>query len=389
MVSIPATEISPAPAADPKARPRVVLTNVTKRFVRRDGTSVAALHDVSLDVAAGEFVVLLGPSGCGKTTLLRCVAGLERPDAGEIILKNRTVFSAERGTYLPPEERDISMMFQTYALWPHMTVRKNIAYPLRARKVNAEETNARVERIMSVMEIKHLADEYPAQLSGGQQQRVGLARSLVTDPDVVVFDEPLSNLDARVRKRLRVEVAQMQRDYGFSAIYVTHDQEEAMHIADRIVMMQDGGLVRVGDSRSIYERPQSRYVAGFIGSFNEFKGTAVETYSEGSTTYVLVDTSIGIVRATLGAGADPASGDEVWAGIRPEGLRLLPASDATGPRGTQWPAQVVRATFLGTHMEYLVRVGETVMEAWSGDTAALPEGSNVTLSGLDFVVLTR
>jgi iron(III) transport system ATP-binding protein len=388
-MAFPATDIDHAPVADPGARPRVVLRDVTKRFVRRDGTSVSALHDVSLEVRPGEFVVLLGPSGCGKTTLLRCVAGLERPDAGEIILKGKTVFSADRGTYLPPEERDISMMFQTYALWPHMTVRKNIAYPLRARKVRPDETNARVDRIMSTMEIGHLANEYPAQLSGGQQQRVGLARSLVTDPDVVVFDEPLSNLDARVRKRLRVEVAQMQRDYGFSAIYVTHDQEEAMHIADRIVMMQDGGLVRVGDSRSIYERPQTRYVAGFIGSFNELKGSVVETYNEGTRTYVLADTPIGIVRATLDAASSYQQGEDVWLGVRPEGFQLLATSDVSGPRGTQWPAHIVRATFLGTHMEYLVRVGDTVVEAWSGDTVALPEESEIVLSATAFVVLAR
>jgi iron(III) transport system ATP-binding protein len=359
---------------------RVVIREVSKQFVRQGGARVNAVDNVSLDVKAGEFVVLLGPSGCGKSTLLRCVAGLERPDQGEIRIHGRQMFSAKDGLMLPPEERDISMMFQSYALWPHMSVRKNIAYPLETRRVAKDDVRTRVDAIMAKMAIPELADEYPGHLSGGQQQRVALARSLVTDPEVILFDEPLSNLDAKIRKHLRVEISRMQREFGFSAIYVTHDQEEAMHIADRVVIMRQGRLVRVGESRNIYEKPESRYVAGMLGWVNEFKGNIAALNSGTSGPTALVDSGIGRVIADARGQSDLAPGNPVWVGMRPQAIAISRSKPQDGEGRNQWKGTVVRSTFLGAHMDHLVRVADAIVEVWSTGSEAYPEGEDVWLS---------
>jgi multiple sugar transport system ATP-binding protein len=233
----------------------VHLRGVTKRFGR-----VVAVDHVDLDVENGEFIVLLGPSGCGKTTTLRLVAGLEKPDEGRILFGGRDV------TRLPPRKRNVSMVFQSYAVWPHMRVYDNIAFPLRIRHVPEEEIRRRVRWAAELLQIEDLLDRYPAQLSGGQRQRVAVARAIVVEPDVLLMDEPLSNLDALLRVRMRSELKKLQRRVGVTTIYVTHDQVEAMTMGDRIAVMNHGRIEQVGTPDEVYEHPRNMFVAGFIGS---------------------------------------------------------------------------------------------------------------------------
>lgn len=244
----------------------VRLRDLTKRYRRADGEITAAVDGVALDVAPGEFLVLLGPSGCGKTTLLRSIAGLERPDGGTVEIDGRPVFGP--GVNVPPERRGISMVFQSYALWPHLTVHDNVAYPLqnrRGERLTKAGIASRVRDSLALVGIDHLAGQYPGELSGGQQQRIALARAFIAGDGLVLFDEPLSNIDAKVRERLRADLLAMQRRLGFAAVYVTHDQTEAMELASRVAVMRDGRIEQLGTPHDIYVRPTSRYVANFVG----------------------------------------------------------------------------------------------------------------------------
>lgn len=329
-------------------RSRIQITGLRKDFRRVDGETVTAIDGVDLSVRPSELVVLLGPSGCGKTTLLRCVAGLETPDGGTITLGSRTVYSDAGSIMVPPEHRDAGMMFQSYALWPHMTVADIVGYPLRVRRVDRAQARQRVDDLLAMMNIQHLTNENPGRLSGGQQQRVALARSLATSPDVVLFDEPLSNVDAKVRKKLRIELLAMKEEFGFSGIYVTHDQEEAMHIGDRIAVLRDGRIEQIGSPAELYHSPASLYVAGFLGELNEVPG--VTTQVDGQR--VAVETSIGTVWARndhgLGVGA------EAIAVFRPEDANIAAPG---GPDAVNaWDADCLSRSFLGTHTELLVRV---------------------------------
>jgi iron(III) transport system ATP-binding protein len=311
-----------------------------------------ALDDIQLDVGEGEFVVLLGPSGCGKTTLLRCIAGLETADTGEILLQGETVFSSTVGTYRPPERRGLSMVFQSYALWPHMTVAGNVGYPLENRKVPRAEIARRVAEVLRVVGLDTRGGAYPGQLSGGQQQRVALARAIVTDAGLVLFDEPLSNLDAKVRENLRGELLTLQRQIGFAAVYVTHDQVEAMALADRVVVMDRGRIAQVGTPRAIYDRPATRYVAGFVGSQNELAGEVVERRADG----LVVETAMGRMLAS----ANPegmAPGRPVHLLFRPEHAEF--ADPAVADTVNLFPVRLERTQFLGTHAEHTVLAGTT------------------------------
>ncbi len=245
---------------------RVTVEGLHKRF---DGKPPAlAVDSLDLEIGEGEFLALLGPSGCGKTTTLRCVAGLERPDGGRITIGDTPVFDAGRRVNVPPDRRRIGMVFQSYALWPHMTVRRNIAYPLKATRQKDALRGGRVEEVARMVECEELLDRLPAQLSGGQQQRVALARALVANPKLILFDEPLSNLDARLRDQMRTELHRIHRSRPFTAIYVTHDQAEALALGQRIAIMRAGGLEQLGTPEEIFERPASEYVAAFIGMSN-------------------------------------------------------------------------------------------------------------------------
>jgi iron(III) transport system ATP-binding protein len=247
----------------------LAIENVSKHFGDRN-TTEAALCEVSLDVRKGELVVLLGPSGSGKTTLLRCVAGLLEPTAGKISLSGKVVADPSRRLHVPPNKRQLGMVFQNFALWAHMTVRQNVEYPLRAQHKKDLIKSGRVDRILDLVQCSHLAKRLPATLSGGQQQRVSLARALVAQPALLLFDEPLSNLDAMLRLELRRQLREIHRRTGFTGIYVTHDQQEALGLADRIAMMEAGRLVQVGRPEELYESPATEFVAEFMGMSNHF-----------------------------------------------------------------------------------------------------------------------
>jgi iron(III) transport system ATP-binding protein len=341
-----------------------------KAFRREDGTRARAIDGVSLDIQPGEFVVLLGPSGCGKTTLLRTIAGLEQPDAGTIDIRGETVFSSERGLDVPPERRRLSMIFQSYALWPHMTAFQNVAYPLQSRRLKKKEVAERVSGVFELVGIPELQRQYPGQLSGGQQQRVALARALVGGSDLVLLDEPLSNVDAKVREQLRFELLSMQRELAFAAIYVTHDQAEAMELAHRVAVMRQGQIAQIGAPREIYLEPQSRYVADFVGSANELRGT-VRSVADG---LAVVETELGEVRGVAVDGLAP--GAEAVAVARPERTRLA-RDEPDSPN--RWRAEVRAAAFLGASLEHVVRVGEHTFRLWSVDTNLLEPGTEAWL----------
>src|SRR5436190_5516488 len=244
----------------------VSIRGLTKRF--GGATPTTAIDNLDLEIDEGEFLVLLGPSGCGKTTTLRCIAGLETAEEGTVSFGDRIVFDGRGGTNVPPNKRNIGMVFQSYALWPHMTVRKNIGYPLRTRKIKGQQANEWIEDVARLVDTANLLDRYPAQLSGGQQQRVALSRGLVARPDLVLFDEPLSNLDARLRDLVRTEIHELHSRLNFTAIYVTHDQVEALALGDRLAIMRSGALEQLGTPEQIFEEPATDYVAGFIGMGN-------------------------------------------------------------------------------------------------------------------------
>jgi iron(III) transport system ATP-binding protein len=358
------------------ASPVVSVSRLVKRFRRIGGATAAAVDGVSFDVAPGEFLVLLGPSGCGKTTLLRTIAGLERADAGEVSIHGRICFSSEKQIHIPTERRNISMIFQSYALWPHMTIFDNVAYPLRnARpRLKSARIAEQVERVLTLVNISELSRQYPGQMSGGQQQRAALARALVAGCDLVLFDEPLSNVDAKVREQLRNEMLDMQRSFGFSGIYVTHDQHEAMGLADRIAVMREGKIAQLGPPRQIYGEPASRYVANFIGRANEIAGrvTAVDS------TECAVDTPLGRLVGIPGQ-RDMTVGEEVVLVWRPEHGVISPdTSAASGPNVLD--GEITTELFLGTHTERTVRVGDRNFLVWGLGSALVPSGAHVGLS---------
>src|SRR6476659_3403700 len=248
---------------------RVRIEGLVKHFDGKPPTK--AIDDIDLEIAEGEFLVLRGPSGCGKTTALRCLAGLERPDHGRITFGDTEVFDAARRLNRPPNKRSIGMVFQSYALWPHMKVRKNIAYPLKARKLKQGLREGWVEQAAAQVDCSALLDRYPGQLSGGQQQRVALSRGLVARPELVLFDEPLSNLDARLRDLVRSEIHELHSRIGFTAVYVTHDQVEALALGDRLAIMRAGALEQLATPEQVFEEPATDYVAGFIGMGNRLE----------------------------------------------------------------------------------------------------------------------
>ena len=287
----------------------VTIDNVVKRF-----QETLAIDNVSLRVEPGELFFLLGPSGCGKTTLLRTIAGFSEPTSGRVLLDDEDI------TRLPPHRRDTGMVFQSYALWPHMTVAENVAFGLQMRKVPRDETRRRVAEALDTVQMSAQADRKPNQLSGGQQQRVALARALVVHPRCLLLDEPLSNLDAKLRLEMRTEIRRICKAAGLTSVYVTHDQKEALSIADRIAIMRSGRLMQVGTPLDVYRNPTSEFVAGFIGEANLLRGRVAST-SDG---LVIVETSLGTLSARVPAGA-PAAGTEVSLCIRPEALRFTPA----------------------------------------------------------------
>jgi iron(III) transport system ATP-binding protein len=356
--------------------PRVSIRNLSKIYRTRRGAHVA-LDNVSLDIGAGEFVVLLGPSGCGKTTLLRCIAGLEEPDSGEIAINGRPVFSSDRQILVPPERRELNMVFQSYALWPHMTVADNVAYPLRNSGVPVSRARERAAQTLTMVGLGDYGAAFPGQLSGGQQQRVALARAIVGGDGLVLFDEPLSNLDAKVRDRLRIELLNLQAEIGFSAVYVTHDQVEALALADRVAVMDVGRIAQVGSSADIYDNPTSRYVADFIGSANELRGTVASVGA-----LAAVETPVGLLTGIpVGPGIVP--GAQVWVMFRPEHCQLADSAPGTAPDSggaNALSGSVARTLYLGPTTQHVVTVaGQNLIVSRAGG-ARLAPGTPVTFT---------
>jgi iron(III) transport system ATP-binding protein len=325
----------------------IVIDRISKKY-----GDIAALHEVSLTAKAGEFVTLLGPSGCGKTTTLRSIAGLERPDTGRIVIEGREVFSQQGSLFLPPEKRDLGMVFQSYAIWPHMTVFQNVAYGLVAKRTPKAEIARRVEKALDMVGLAGYEQRPATKLSGGQQQRVALARSLVGEPRVLLLDEPLSNLDAKLRERMRVELKQLQRRMGLTAIYVTHDQAEALALSDRIIVMNGGRIVQQGDSRNVYREPNDRFVVDFVGQANFVSGT-ITAFDRDTRVAQLASDSGFVVRGLVPVGAVSKIdvGAPATAAVRPEDFHIA-TTKATGENA--WHAKVAADLFLGNMRELIV-----------------------------------
>ena len=323
--------------------------------VRVDGLlkrygDIVAVDDVTMDFEKGTLTTLLGPSGCGKTTTLRCIAGLEKPDKGVIAIGGATVFSQE--TNVPPEKRMVGIVFQSYAIWPHMSVFDNIAFPLKIRHASKQDVDRKVKKTMDLVRLTGMGDRPATQLSGGQQQRVALARALVFDPEILLLDEPLSNLDTSLRDIVRVEVRRIQQALGITTIYVTHDQQEALSISDKVVVMRAGKVMAVGPPKEIYARPSNDFVASFVGKANLIPGRLANLTGRSA----LVSADIGEVSCGLPDEAGFKQGDEVIVSIKPENV-LVSAND--GQRGGQniFEGRVEFTSYLGAFSEVLVSLG--------------------------------
>jgi iron(III) transport system ATP-binding protein len=329
----------------------LAVEHLRKTFAGRP-VPVKAIDDVSFEVRDGELYTLLGPSGCGKTSTLRAVAGLESPDGGRISIVGQLVSDPDGSRFVAPNQRDIGMVFQSYGVWPHMTVFENVAFPLRVSKVkhSKAQMRERVERALGIVRLAGFESRMATELSGGQQQRLALARALIRQPKLLLLDEPLSNLDAKLREAMRAEVATLQREIGVTTLYVTHDQDEALSMSNRIAVMSEGRIVQEGNPREIYQRPATRFVADFVGTTNFLEGSVVRCSEEGVT----VDTEVGqLVAAPVVASWK--AGDALLVAIRPEGMRLH--LDGPPPAPNVVAAEVNRVMFVGDSLDCHLHVG--------------------------------
>ena len=315
------------------------------------GQAVRAADEVSFEVPKGKLFTLLGPSGCGKTTTLRSIAGLERPRKGEIAVDGELLYSSAKNVFVPPNRRGLGMVFQSYAIWPHMTVFENAAFPLRVsrRRISSKDIKTRVFRVLEVVDLAQLSDREATRLSGGQQQRLALARALVMEPRLLLLDEPLSNLDAKLRERMRFELKRLQRELGITTVYVTHDQSEALALSHAVAVMNRGRIEQIGTPREVYERPATPFVAEFIGNTNFVPGTV--RASDGASGFYRVACDIGELRAH---GDGLAAGDKVMLSVRPEDVYL---SESRPEGGNVWEGTVDQKVFLGESSDFRVVVG--------------------------------
>ena len=350
--------------------------NLKKAFATQE-EKVSALNGIGFDVESGSFFTLLGPSGCGKTTTLRCIAGLERPDEGEIAIGDRTVFSSSQRIFIPGNKRDIGMVFQSYAIWPHMTVYRNVAYPLRARGRPRAEVEEKVHAALKLVGLEDFHDRLAPRLSGGQQQRVALARALVAQPSVLLLDEPLSNLDAKLRNQMRWELKELQRRLGTTTIYVTHDQVEALAISDRIALMNKGLIAQVGTPREIYANPTNEFAADFIGAANIIDGELIEAGDH--TGLVRIKTPLGMLLATqkwkLAHGSR-----KVLISFRPEDVSIASAEPGAESLHNTFKGVVQGSTYLGDSSEFRIMVGEHRIHAKLDPGSQFPAGTVVYLN---------
>jgi ABC-type Fe3+/spermidine/putrescine transport system ATPase subunit len=335
--------------------------------------STLIVDNISFTVARGEFFTLLGPSGCGKTTTLRLLAGLEEPESGEITLEGKCLAAPERGIVLPPDKRGIGMMFQSYAIWPHLSVFENVAFPLRVRHVSASEIKRRVDETLELVGLTGTGPRGATQLSGGQQQRVALARAIVHTPSLLLLDEPLSNLDVKLREQMRIEIRALQSRLNLAVVYVTHDQSEALAMSDRIAILNKGRIEQVGTPVDLYERPRSRFVSTFLGQTVMINGTMrrasglswVDVAGSGQVTMPL-DTD-----GTIGDGA------EVRVLSRPETINLLPAGEA---RQNEINGKVERVAYMGSHLEYTIQAAGRTVVMQASKKENYPVGAGIRLA---------
>jgi iron(III) transport system ATP-binding protein len=347
----------------------IEIKDLFKRFKK-----VVAVNKIRLEVHQGEMLTLLGPSGCGKTTTLRCIAGLERPDEGDIVIDGKPMLSQG---FVPPSRRGIGMVFQNYAVWPHMRVFHNVAYGLKLQKIPKPRVREMAYQVLELVGLKGLEDRYPAQLSGGQQQRVALARALVRNPKVLLLDEPLSNLDAKLREKMRFEIKSLVRRMGITSVYVTHDQAEAMVISDRIAVMDSGNVVQIGTAQEIYEKPANRFVADFIGTMNFISGEVVQVLPQASAVYVRTEFREQMLCKTSNTDAIE-TGKTVYASIRPEDVEVFtrkPQREENLFKGT-----LVNKAYLGNFLYFFVSVDGTVIRVQVPHHLPQEEGQELFLS---------
>jgi iron(III) transport system ATP-binding protein len=347
--------------------PNVTVENLTKRF----GSNLV-LDELSFEIADGELFTLLGPSGCGKTTTLLSIAGFVKPDGGAIRCGAVTFVDAAAKLDVPAERRNLGMVFQSYAIWPHMTIAQNVAFPLRIRKAGKRARQAKVAEVLELVELSHLADRYPHQLSGGQRQRVALARALVYEPTVLLLDEPFSNLDAKLRERARSWLKRLQHQLGLTTVFVTHDQDEAMQMSDRILVMDEGRIQQIATPEDVYRRPANRFVASFLGRCNFLPGVVRARRADGTLEIALHGEHLSL----LAAASDVPVGTSVTIAIRPESIQLVETTD-DGPAAVVHDANALDVTmteesFLGDHYEYAVAAGSIELIAQSRHHLSAP-----------------
>ena len=342
-------------------------------YANERGGAVKAAQDVSFEVPEGKLFTLLGPSGCGKTTTLRSIAGLEKPTAGEIEVGGRLVYSSGKGVFVAPNKRNFGMVFQSYAIWPHMNVFQNVAFPLEVRKLPRKEIREKVVRVLTAVALDHLVDRDATKLSGGQQQRLALARALVMEPQLLLLDEPLSNLDAKLRDRMRSELKRLQREFSLTTVYVTHDQSEALALSHEIAVMNEGHVVQVGTPRQIYEQPANQFVADFVGTTNFIAGTV--TALDGGR--CVVNSAIGELKAHAGDGI--AKSGAVIVSVRPEDVELSEAPPPPADGDTVCRGTVSAKDFLGDYLDFSVKVGDVVLLAKAHPSLRTPIGDPIYL----------
>jgi iron(III) transport system ATP-binding protein len=348
----------------------IEVRNLKRTYVTGKST-VQAVRGINFNIEKGEIFTLLGPSGCGKSTTLRCIAGIENPDSGEILLGSRAVFDSRNSINVPMSRRGVGMVFQSYAIWPHMSVFDNVVFPLRygPYKAPRDTWKQRVTRALELVEMAEMADRPAPLLSGGQQQRVALARALVYEPLVLLLDEPLSNLDAKLRLTMRTELLGLIKKLNLTALYVTHDQEEALVLSDRIAVMKDGVIQQLDTPRMIYMNPSNKYVAGFVGQTNFFSGTVEPGRSNG---HISVECSFGAFHAAAG---DHAAGKKVWVTIRPEEILLHTKGQPVGPN--VFPAKVLRAVFVGSRIQCELAIGSERCDAEVDGQSSIQAGDMI------------
>jgi iron(III) transport system ATP-binding protein len=342
-----------------------------EKLIKRFG-SVEAIAGVDIHIPEGKIVTLLGPSGCGKTTTLRCLAGFENPDEGKIWIGDQLIFDSRQKINLSPQKRGMGMVFQSYAVWPHMSVFENIAFPLRIRKAPRGKINEQVERALKMVGIEELRDRLPSEISGGQQQRVAFARAIVYEPAVLLLDEPLSNLDAKLREQMRFEILELQRKLGITTVFVTHDQEEAMVLSDEVLVMEFGKVIQRGDPEAIYFDPSNEFVADFIGKINFLNGTVIQLEESGSVVGI---EEKGFRSEFHSTRTNYAKGQKVLASVRPENIQIH--TSKPDQQINTWPAKLIRKNFLGGMFDMVVGVEGKELRARTPFKVEAKNGSDV------------